>query len=274
MTAPAPERTFDRIPSPPSESHRYSVRRAGIPAGVDTVETHWGLTAEFPLDQGEEGACVGFGTSAELSADPIQVVTGDEFAQRLYRLARSEDHAMGLDFPSGASVLGGLRAAKRLGVIQGFAWAQNSEQLRDAVLSHGSVILGTDWVAGMDRLTREFLARATGPVRGGHCYTIIGYVPRFRYVDPDDGKVKTAEAYELINSWGPSYGRKGRFYMLRDEVDDLVFARGGEAAIVTDVEITPAPEPAPEPGSPVALALWIRALRTFIEMVRRRQRER
>jgi hypothetical protein len=274
MTAPTADRVFDRVPSPPSDSARYSVRRAGIPSGVDTVETHWGLTADFPLDQGSEGACVGFGTSAELSADPIQVKTGDAFAQQLYELAREQDREMGLYFDEGASVLGGLRAARKLGAISGYAWAQNSEQLRDAVLSHGSVVLGTDWVAGMDRLTREFLARVSGPVRGGHCYAIIGYVPRFTYVDPADGKVKTAEAYELINSWGASYGRKGRFYMLRSEVDDLVFNRGGEAAIVTDVEITPAPEPEPSPASPVGLALWIQALRTFIEMVRRRQRGR
>lgn len=263
----APERVFDRIPSPPSESARYSVRRAGIPRGVDPFETHWKLTPDFPLDQGEEGECVGFGTAAELSADPMMHPTGQAIARELYRAARREDQLMGLNFPEGATVLGGLRAARKMGLIVGFAWARTSDELRDAVLSHGSVILGTDWVSGMDRLTREFLARVSGAVRGGHCYVIIGYLPRFSYVDPVDGKVKVAEAYELINSWGASYGRQGRFYMLRSETDDLVFARSGEAAIVTDVPIAPAPEP--EPSRP-QVPTWVSVILAFIERLRHR----
>lgn len=241
MTAPT-DRVFDRHPSPPSKSRLYSVRQAGVPRTTDVaelVETHWGITPDFPLDQGSEGACVGFGISAELSADPVMLPTGAPFAQRLYELAREQDRQMGLVIASGATVLGGLRAATALGQIQGFAWAQSSQQLLDAVLHHGSVVVGTDWVSGMDRLTRENVARVTGNIRGGHCWTITGYIPRFAMRDWA-GRTRYYQAYEAINSWGPDYGRNGRFYVLRQEVDRLVFARGGEAAIVTDTPVAPA----------------------------------
>lgn len=241
MTAPLTTHTFDRHPSPRSKSHRYTVRQAGVARAVPRTETHWRLTPDFPLDQGSEGACVGFGLSAELSADPVMLPTGTPFAQRLYELARDEDHAMGLDYPEGATVLGGLRAAQKLGQIQGYAWATTSDELCDAVVQHGSAVLGTAWKSGMDRLTRDALARVTGYVRGGHCYTIIGYIPRFGITDPFTKRTRYYEVYELINSWGPEYGRAGRFYMLRRDVDRLVFAEDGEAAIVTDTPITPAP---------------------------------
>lgn len=243
MTAPTEDRVFDRIPSPPSQSWRYTIRRAGVPRALERIEVHWGLTPDFPLNQSEEGACVGFGISAELSADPIMLPTGTPFAFRLYELAREQDRAMGLAFPEGATVLGGLRAALKLGQIQGFAWAQTSDELLDAVLGHGSVVLGTNWYSGMDQLTPEGLARIRGWVRGGHCYTIIGYVPRFPVRDRTTGAISYFEVYELINSWGSTYGKNGRFYMLRADVDRLVFAENGEAAIVTDTPIVPTPIP-------------------------------
>lgn len=243
MTAPTQDRVFDRHPSPPSQSARYSVRRAGVPRTTEPFEVHWGLTPDFPLDQGNDGACIGFGVSAELSADPVMLPTGTPFANRLYQLAREEDQAMGLNFPDGATMLGGLRAATKLGQIQGYAWARSSDELLDAVLAHGSVVLGTNWYSGQDTLTREGLARVRGFVRGGHCYTIVGYVPRFAVTDPASGTVSYVEAYELINSWGPNYGRNGRFYMLRRDADRLVFGEDGEAAIVTDTPITPEPVP-------------------------------
>jgi hypothetical protein len=241
VTAPA-DRVFDRHPSPPSKSRLYSVRQAGVPRTTETAElreTHWQLTPDFPLDQGSEGACVGFGLAAELSADPIMLPTGAPFAQHLYELAREQDRQMGLVIPSGATVLGGLRAATAIGQIQGFAWAQSSQQLLDAVLRHGSVVVGTDWRSGMDRLTPEFVARVTGGIRGGHCWAIVGYIPRFPMRDWS-GRVRYYQAYEAINSWGPDYGRNGRFYVLRQEADRLIFAQGGEAAIVTDTPVTPA----------------------------------
>ena len=233
MTAPITRR-FDRIVSPSSDSARYSIRQAGIAKGQPVREVHWRLPANFPLDQGAEGACVGFGTSAELAAEPVVIPATGRSAQLLYEAARREDAKMngGVELDGeGASVLGGLRAARANGSIQGFAWAQSSRQLRDAVLVHGSVILGTEWTEGMDQLDADAVARAVGKSRGGHCWTVVGYYPQFR------GR---GEFYEAINSWGPGYGDRGMFRISRTHLDKLVFRMNGEAAIVTDRPVTPA----------------------------------
>lgn len=227
---------FNRIPSPPSNSAAYPIR-ALVPRGVDRREVHWQLTGDYPLNQGEEGACVGHGVAAELSALPIAIPTGQEFAFRLYELARAEDRKMGYNFPEGATVLGGLRAAKELGLIQGYRWAQSFEEIRDAVLSHGSVVMGTWWYTGMDSWDAHGLVQAVGHRRGGHAWTIVGYLPSH----PIHGEV-----FEAINSWGPGWGKRGLFYITPDDLRRL-FEDDGEAAIVTDTPQDPEPAPVPEP---------------------------
>lgn len=250
MTAPRDLPRLDRHPSPPSQSARYPMR-ALIRATVERREQHWRLTGDFPLDQGSEGACVGFGTAAELSAEPVAVATGNAYANRLYALARAEDRAMGQYYDEGATVLGGMRAARKLGVVASYLWASSIDEIRDAVISHGSVVMGTDWREGMDSPAADGFIRATGEARGGHCYGLVGYIPNH----PDRGEV-----FEGINSWGPWWGARGRFLIPVADVAEL-FAAGGEAAIVTDTPIAPTPPaPRPWPRLPKWFRAWLAAL--------------
>lgn len=227
---------LDRIPSPASESDRYPIREL-LPRAVVVREVDWALTGDFPLDQGEEGACVGFGTSAELSAEPVALPTGAPFAFRLYQLARAEDAAMGHRFPAGASVLAGLKAARKLGLIQGYRWARSPLDVRDAVLAHGSVVVGSEWLDGMDSWDAHGFVSISGASRGGHCWTIIGYTPRHAATG--------RPAYKAINSWGERFGVRGRFWVDAQQFDDALWPMGTEAAIVTDTPQTPTPPPAP-----------------------------
>lgn len=223
---------LDRIPSPPSNSAAYPIR-ALIPTSPERREVHWHLTGDFPLDQGVEGACTAFGTSAELSALPIAIPTGNTFAFNLYEHIRAEDRAMGYVFPSGATMLAAMRAAKRHGHIQGYRWAQTVDDIRDAVQTHGSVVMGTWWYSGMDSWDDHGLIRVTGERRGGHCWTIVGYHPHH----PVHGEV-----FEGINSWGADWGVRGRFHLTAADLE-MLFTDDGEAAIVTDTPQQPAPEP-------------------------------
>lgn len=262
MTAPRNLPHLDRRPSPPSESARYPMR-ALVRTTVERRERHWSLTGDFPLDQGDEGACVGFGTSAELSAEPVAVPTGNVYANRLYALAQAEDRAMGQYFDDGASVLGGMRAARKQGVVASYLWAESIDDIRDAVITHGSVVMGTNWHAGMDEPRADGFIRAAGEVRGGHCYALIGYVPDH----PTWGEV-----FEGVNSWGPSWGDRGRFLIPVSDVAELL-AADGEAAIVTDVPVAVVPVPAPTP-QPAArpwprIPQWFRSWLASIGIVER-----
>jgi hypothetical protein len=257
MSPEAPAR-LDRIPSPPSNSAAYPMR-AVIPRRVEAKAVDWDLTPDFPLDQGSEGACVGFGCSAELSAKPMQWPTGTPFANRLYDLARAEDRAMGYDFPDGATVLGGLRAAKKLGLVQGYAWARTFEDIRDAVIAHGSVVMGTEWLTGMDSWDEHGVLSVTGSSRGGHCYTIVGYDP----ADPVRGEV-----FKIVNSWSNDWGIGGFAWIPADGVRYL-FEANGEAAIVTDTEIAPAPAPTPPPEPGAGETCYDRLMRQIREWLQR-----
>jgi hypothetical protein len=224
--------------------------RAILPRAVVLVERHWRLTGDFPLDQGAVGACVGFGRSPELSAEPVALPTGSPFAQRLYGLAQAEDRAMGHDYGSGVTVLAGLKAAKKLGLIQGYRWARSFDDIRDAVVAHGSVVMGTNWYSLMDAWTNDGLVEVGGYVRGGHCWTIVGYIP---------DHPKWGEVFAAVNSWGTGWGLVGRFYMRADDVRRLL-AEKGEAAIVTDTPQAPTPPPPPAPARRwPRIPAWFRA---------------
>ncbi len=248
MTTPNP-RVFDRVPSPPSESARYPVRSI-LSRTVPPREVHWALPDYFPLDQGSEGACVGFGVSAELSADPVAVVTGNPYAFALYADAQAEDRAMGNNYGAGATVLAGLKAARKRGVISGYRWAQSFDDIRDAVIALGSVVMGTDWLADMDHPNDGGLIRVGGRVRGGHCWTLIGYVPNH----PEWGEV-----FEAVNSWGDRFGVKGRFYVEAAGLR-VLFERNGEAAIVTDSVQIPDPPKRKWPRIPLWFRKWLESM--------------
>ena len=75
------------------------------------------------LDQGREGACVGFSRAHALAArpQPRPDVT-DLLAQDLYHGARRNDEWSGEDY-DGSSVLGGLVYAKSIGLVKEYRWA-------------------------------------------------------------------------------------------------------------------------------------------------------
>jgi hypothetical protein len=239
---------LDRLISPRSRTAQYPIHADPRVAVVEElVDVEWALTPDFPLNQGQEGACVGFGTSAELSAAPMQWPTGNGFAQQLYQRARAKDKARGYDFAEGATVLAGLEAAQEMGLIQGFRWAQRFEDIALG-LQLGPVVMGTDVTDGMYSTTRDGEWRATGTYVGGHCWTIIG----FRVNHPLFGR-----AYLAINSWGAKFGLAGKMW-IREATLRKLWDRAGEAALVVDTRLepvpvpdpvtpTPAPEPAPAP---------------------------
>ena len=225
---------LDRLISPRSRSAEFPIHADPRLAEAELADQDWGLTIDFPLDQGPEGACVGFGCSAELSADPMQWPTGNGFAMKLYQNARARDRARGYNFAEGATVLGGLEAAKAMNLIQGFRWAQRFEDIALG-LQVGPVVMGTDVTDGMYHTTADGEWVPVGTYVGGHCWTIIG----FRLNHPLFGR-----AYWMVNSWGKKFGTNGKAW-IREESLRKLWDRGGEAAIVTDTVLVPVTPPTP-----------------------------
>lgn len=174
------------------------------------------------IDQGQEGACVGFGWTDEATATPTPVKLKDatKFAQGLYELAKTLDEYPGTNY-DGTSVLAGAKAMGKKGLLKEYRWAFSIDDVVNSLLVHGPVVLGIDWYEDMFNPVNGDVLRVSGALAGGHCILAVGY-----RVASIDG----ADAIVLQNSWGPSWGKGG---LARIKVSDLarLLAGNGEACV-------------------------------------------
>lgn len=170
------------------------------------------------LDQGREGACVGFAWAAERAAKPVPYATSNSDALDVYRHAQRLDDWPG-EAPaySGTSVLAGAKAAQARGWLGSYRWAFGIDDALAAISRHGPCVLGIPWHASMYEPTpRPWLpgrVRATitvaGPVVGGHAILARGVSMSRREVT-------------LRNSWSPQWGDGGDACISFADLDTLL----------------------------------------------------
>lgn len=171
---------------------------------------------DVSLDQGNEGACVGFGWAHELAARPSVHPMTNQSALVLYHAAQKLDQWPGENY-EGTSVLAGAKVVQAMGFLAEYRWAFGESDLALAVGYKGPAVLGINWYSGMDAPQIDSVGRRwlkpTGGIRGGHCLISHGYnVP--------------LNAYKVWNSWGaPS-----EFYIHKDDMAFLL-SNQGEACI-------------------------------------------
>lgn len=175
------------------------------------------------LNQGVEGACVGFAWAHEMNADPVQVAVNSNQARGIYWEAQKRDPWPGGEYPgatpkmSGSGVLFGAKVLKELGYLPEYRWAFSVRELEMAISWVGPAVLGIPWMEGMMTPASNGVISASGKQVGGHAICCIG-------VDP------STKQFILHNSWGRSWGKSGR---ARISYDDLqkVLRHHGEACI-------------------------------------------
>lgn len=195
------------------------------PSALTPLEKNWSVP-QF-LDQGEEGACVGFGWAHAMLAAPGNVpgLTNDT-AFALYRRAQQLDNFP--DNEPGSSVLAGAQAASEQGHILEYRWAFSPADVALALMYAGPVVIGVPWYEGMGQPDANGYIHATGAVTGGHCTVLNGTVL--------NGARTFEEFFEMgavrgHNSWGENWGPLGGEFLL--SMKDLAFllAQQGEACI-------------------------------------------
>lgn len=180
------------------------------------------------LDQGREGACVGYAWAAELSSSPFRAPLVDGlFARRIYQEARKVDEWEGEAY-EGTSVLAGAKVVRKWGWIKEYRWSFSIEDLRDAVLTLGPAVVGIPWLRGMYEPRPSGLLDVSGPVVGGHAILITGYHPGMRI--QGEGWHERHAVFTLRNSWGEDYGNRGNIYMREADLGGLL-ADDGEACV-------------------------------------------
>lgn len=200
-----PER---RIPGRPLGRHvehdPRSRRHAHQATGATLVKVLWHRFG-LPLNQGQLGSCTGNALTGVLNTSPEHVAGQKLFTEHtavsLYELATTLDNIPGQYPPTdtGSSGLAICKAAKQRGLIAGYKHAFTLADALDA-LQHGPVITGVNWYTSFDTPDPTGIVEITpgATVRGGHEFEVLGYDPVTDLV--------TAE-----NSWGPTWGQRGRF---------------------------------------------------------------
>jgi hypothetical protein len=185
------------------------------------------------LDQGREGACVGFGWTAEALSTPVAVdltrVKADvprdptALAQHVYHRAKELDDFAGEDY-DGTSVLAGAKAMKEAGLIKEYRWCFNIEDVIDAILTKGPVVLGIYWYESMYEAP-EGIVSVSGEIVGGHCITAVGFKLAKDSATGEDTII-------LQNSWGYNWGNFGLAEIRVTELAKLL-DNTGEACVIT-----------------------------------------
>lgn len=211
---------------PDTRDRLFRMKDALAPAPVVRIPSRsW--DDDWVGDQGQTSECVGFGTRGFLVSSPFKDLTLD--AETIYRGACANDGFAEPYSPDrGSSVRGALKfLAKRVpSNIAEYRFGTSVEDVLGWLASHGPVVLGTDWYAGMFKPSLfTGTVHLTGEVVGGHCFVAVGYNDRTRLV-------------RCVNSWGRAWGRGGRFSIGYDDLDRLI-KQDGEAAVALKKALGP-----------------------------------
>lgn len=220
----------------------YDSRSRGFRAvaGIEEKPLRSGYwSCETVLDQGAEGACVGFGWSAELAAKPKIVAVDNEFARIIYHRAQQLDDYVGENY-EGTSVLAGAKAimehTNSMGkpLIEEYRWAFGAEDVLRVVAHRGPVVLGINWYSNMYQPDDRHYIHAEGDIVGGHCILLNG--TELVELDPSkpltmDNLDRDASRVILHNSWGVDWGINGEAMLSVTDLFTLLDEQGGEACI-------------------------------------------
>lgn len=184
---------LDRLPQFDDRSLDYPVRQ--LVATKEPRSYTWRCNKW--LDQGREGACVGFSMGHELIARPKELLTIDNnYARnRIYKEAQKIDEWPGENY-EGTSVLAGAKIVQSLGHFKEYRWAFGIDDLILALGYTGPAVLGVNWYTGMFRTDDKGFIRVSGSVAGGHAILARSVNLRGEYAI-------------LRNSWGNDWGTNG-----------------------------------------------------------------
>lgn len=178
------------------------------------------------LNQGHEGACVGFAWAHELSARPAQVPDVTElFAkEEIYFRAQKIDRFPGGAYPGafpyglGTSVLAGAKVLKTLGYIREYRWAFDLEDLVLAVGYMGPAVFGCTWHRKMNTPDEQGFVKPIGRMSGKHC--ILLYAVKINKTESGDTDLQNSY-FTFQNSWGEHWGVGGTARLKFSDVQKL-----------------------------------------------------
>ncbi len=208
---------LDRLVHFDERSRNFSMQT--LVNGKKPKSNDWRIQTPFLIDQGREGACVGFAVTNELQARPAEVVIGDEVAtnkfavERIYHEAQRIDPWPGGSYPDaspkygGTSVLAGIKVAQKIGYFKEYRWSFGLRDLVLGVAYKGPAVLGISWYETNYNPDGNGYIAPVGNKVGGHAILAraVKVVWREGFLwDIDEWNAVDLDASYLTlrNSWG------------------------------------------------------------------------
>ena len=218
---PSTDPRLDWVSRHDSRSMNFLMAESLFNAEIEKKPKRWkpGVT----LNQGQEGACVGFGWTQELLTSPrpylTDAATGNSYARGFYHETLLNDEFEGEE-DTGTSVLAGAKTAVRRGEMGEYRWCRTVEELRDTIITTGPVVIGIPWYHDMYWTRDSGLVTVGGDLVGGHCILVDEYHPGKRLLGEDYHA--RFEGFGWHNSWGDGYGINGRGFIRIEDMRDLI----------------------------------------------------
>lgn len=162
------------------------------------------------------------GLPADLSGYTSAQSGEQHFRGWLYDRAQQADEWSDTPPEGGTSVRAGAKVLQAIGAVKSYHWAADIDDVIDAVLTEGPVVVGTSWYNDMFWPTgSEARLSPTGGVAGGHAWKIDGYN-------------RTTGLFRMKNSWGTTWGLNGYAHITHGDLSRLLFDESGEACIALE----------------------------------------
>ena len=181
------------------------------------------------LDQGREGACVGFGAAHWYACLPWAQLTTERIAKFFYEGAKEHDERPGTAY-EGTSPNGLFTFLRRLGLIGKFWQIRSYNEVCKALNSKGPLMMAAPWKDGCFEPDADGTIHYKGETQGGHFVTING-------VDYEHGY------FWIVQSWGREHGIDGEVKLpaadLRAMLRDGALIYWAEELSLASLQTTP-----------------------------------
>lgn len=222
-----------RVPTDWKHVEKYGIRLVQMVATVNkTLALPYQYRSKY--DQGEEGSCVGFGSSWLTSIDNHLFYA----ARWLYQQAQLVDDWADTPPQEGTSVRAAMDVLRKVGhsqILHGKTlppdikhgilenrWATQVDEMRTAISEGKPIAIGVNWYSNFDHWQDDgnlhWIGRGDlGSIRGGHCVCVYGASDKH-------------QAFKIVNNWGVGYP----LVLMPYETMQRLLNEEGEATLITD----------------------------------------